>query len=54
LLGKSGAAIKQLGIEARKSIEEFFQKKVFLGLTIKVNSGWRNSERMLKYFGYQK
>jgi GTP-binding protein Era len=54
LLGKGGAAIKQLGIDARKSIEEFFQKKIFLGLTVKVNSGWRNSERMLKYFGYQK
>jgi GTP-binding protein Era len=69
LLGKGGAAIKQLGIAARKSIEDFFtarsittpaeassetKKKVFLGLTIKVNPGWRNSERMLKYFGYQK
>ena len=54
LLGKGGAAIKKLGIEARKSAEEFLKKKIFLGLTIKVNSGWRNSERMLKYFGYQK
>jgi GTP-binding protein Era len=54
LLGKGGAAIKHLGIEARKSIEEFMKKKVFIGLTIKVNSGWRNSDRMLKYFGYEK
>jgi len=54
LLGKGGAAIKKLGIEARKSVEEFLKKKTFLGLTVKVNSGWRNSERMLKYFGYQK
>lgn len=54
LLGKGGAAIKNLGIEARKSVEQFLQKKIFLGLTIKVNSGWRNSDRMLKYFGYEK
>ncbi|HYV92856.1 MAG TPA: GTPase Era [Chitinophagales bacterium] len=61
LLGKGGAAIKYLGIEARKSIEEFLskgtsgeKKKIFLGLTVKVNAGWRNSDRMLKYFGYQK
>jgi GTP-binding protein Era len=69
LLGKGGAAIKQLGIAARKSIGDFLasrsvktpaevssgeEKKVFLGLTIKVNPGWRNSDRMLKYFGYQK
>ncbi len=61
LLGKGGAAIKNLGIEARKSVEEFLspgtpaeKKKIFLGLTVKVNNGWRNSERMLKYFGYQK
>ncbi|MFI5135076.1 MAG: KH domain-containing protein [Chitinophagales bacterium] len=53
LLGKGGAAIKQLGIEARKSVEEFLKKKIFLGLTIKVNPGWRNSDRMLKYFGYE-
>lgn len=54
LLGKGGAAIKNLGIEARKSVEEFLKKKTFLGLTVKVNNGWRNSDRMLKYFGYQK
>lgn len=54
LLGKNGAAIKNLGIEARKSVEEFLRKKIFLGLTIKVNAGWRNSDRMLKYFGYEK
>jgi len=54
LLGNKGSAIKQLGIEARKSIEEFLKKKIFLGLTVKVNAGWRNSDRMLKYFGYEK
>jgi GTP-binding protein Era len=52
LLGKGGAAIKRLGTEARKSIEEFLQKKIFLGLTVKVNANWRNNERTLKYLGY--
>ena len=52
LLGKGGSAIKQLGIEARKSIEQFLNKKIFLGLTVKVNPGWRNNDRTLKYLGY--
>jgi GTP-binding protein Era len=53
VLGKGGAAIKKLGTEARKSIESFMKKKVFLGLTVKVSPGWRNKERMLKHFGYK-
>jgi GTP-binding protein Era len=53
VLGKGGAAIKKLGTEARKSIESFMNKKVFLGLTVKVSPGWRNKERMLKHFGYK-
>jgi len=54
LLGKGGSAIKALGMEARKGIEEFLQKKIFLGLTIKVNANWRNNHTQLKYFGYEK
>lgn len=54
LLGKGGSAIRQLGIEARRSIEDFLKKKIFLGLTIKVNQGWRNNLSVLKYFGYRK
>lgn len=54
LLGKGGAAIKQLGIVARESIEDFLKKKIFLGLTIKVNEGWRSNPSALKYFGYKK
>ncbi len=53
LLGKNGAAIKQLGIDARKSIEEFVGKQVHLELHIKVKENWRDDERMLKYFGYE-
>ncbi len=52
LLGKNGAAIKQLGIDARKSIEAFVGKQVHLELHIKVKENWRDDERMLKHFGY--
>lgn len=54
LLGKGGSAIKNLGIAARKDIESFLQKKIFLGLTVKVNANWRNNPLQLKYYGYEK
>ncbi|MGB3075193.1 MAG: GTPase Era [Chitinophagales bacterium] len=54
LLGKGGSAIKNLGMAARKDIEAFLQKKIFLGLTIKVNANWRNNPLQLKYYGYEK
>ena len=54
LLGKKGQAIKSLGIAARESLEEYIRRKVFLGLTVKVNPDWRNDLRSLKYFGYEK
>lgn len=54
LLGKGGAAIKQLGIEARKEIEHFLNKNIFLGLTVQVKENWRNDSKSLKYFGYKK
>ena len=53
LIGKGGSAIKKLGIEARKSIEQFLEKKVFLELLVKVKDNWRDNERMLKHFGYK-
>ncbi len=52
LIGHQGKAIKKLGIEARKDIEEFTGKKCFLTLHIKVLKDWRNSDRALKSFGY--
>ena len=52
LIGHQGKAIKKLGIEARKDIEEFIGKRCFLSLHIKVLKDWRNSERALKSFGY--
>jgi GTP-binding protein Era len=53
LIGKNGAAIKQLGIEARKSMEVFLERQVFLELHIKVRDNWRDDERLLKHFGYE-
>lgn len=53
IIGKSGSAIKRLGMEARKSIETFLEKKVFLELHVKVKDNWRNDERQLRHFGYQ-
>jgi len=52
LIGHQGKAIKKLGIEARKEIEEFTGKRCFLSLHIKVLKDWRNSDRALKSFGY--
>jgi GTP-binding protein Era len=52
LIGHQGKAIKKLGIEARKEIEEFTGKKCFLSLHIKVLKDWRNNDRALKSFGY--
>lgn len=52
LVGKGGSAIKKLGSEARKSMEEWLQSKVFLELHVKVKDNWRDDDRMLKHFGY--
>lgn len=52
LIGHQGQSLKKVGIEARKDIEEFTQKKCFLKLHIKVMKDWRNNERALNQFGY--
>lgn len=52
LIGHQGKAIKKLGTEARRDIEEFTGKRCFLSLHVKVLKDWRNSERALKSFGY--
>lgn len=52
ILGKNGQAIKQLGINARKDIEEFVGKHIYLDLTVKVAKDWRENENILKKFGY--
>jgi GTP-binding protein Era len=53
ILGKQGRAIKKVGTEARKDIEEFVGKQVYLELTVKVNKDWRDSSLQLKRFGYE-
>lgn len=52
IIGKAGAALKKVGTAARKDIEQFFQKKVFLELYVKVEKDWRNKNNKLKNFGY--
>jgi len=54
IIGKGGSAIKKLGEVARKSIEEFLQREVFLELRVKVRRKWRSDENLLKSFGYTK
>ncbi|MEM9887926.1 MAG: GTPase Era [Bacteroidota bacterium] len=53
MIGKNGKAIKQLGTDARKAMETFLERKVFLELHIKVKDNWRNDDRLLKQFGYK-
>lgn len=52
LIGKGGAMLKKVGTQARKDIETFFGKKVFLELFVKVEPNWRNRENKLRAFGY--
>ncbi len=52
IIGEKGSKIKELGIEARKDIENHLQKKIFLELFVKVRKKWRKNETMLKSFGY--
>lgn len=53
LIGKGGAAIKNVGIAARRDLERFFDKQVFLQTFVKVKENWRDSDKLLKQFGYK-
>jgi len=53
VIGKGGSALKKTGTEARLEMEDFFQKKVFLNLFVKVDPDWRESKRELRKFGYE-
>ena len=53
VIGKKGAALKKVGTAARIDMEDFFQKKVFLELFVKVDPDWRESRRELRKFGYE-
>ncbi|MCQ2237224.1 MAG: GTPase Era [Bacteroidales bacterium] len=52
IIGHQGVAIKKLGSMARRDIETFLQRKVFLELYVKVSKDWRDKDAMLKQFGY--
>ncbi|MHC1739225.1 MAG: GTPase Era [Ignavibacteriaceae bacterium] len=52
IIGKGGGLIKKVGEEARKDIEKFLDKEIYLELRVKVKENWRSSESMMKYFGY--
>lgn len=52
IIGHRGAMIKKVGMEARKDIEAFFQKNIFLEMFVKVEPDWRNRENKLRSFGY--
>ena len=53
IIGHQGSALKKTGTEARKDIEKFLDKKVFLQLYVKVNKDWRDKDRSLRNFGYE-
>ena len=53
IIGHKGEAIKKLGTLARKDIELFFEKKIYLQLYVKVEKDWRDRDNMLKQFGYK-
>jgi len=52
LIGKGGSLLKKIGTEARLELEKIVEKKVFLGLEVKVEKDWRKKEKVLKSFGY--
>ncbi|MBQ6977240.1 MAG: GTPase Era [Paludibacteraceae bacterium] len=52
IIGKAGSALKRVGSQARKDIEDFFQKQVFLQLFVKVDKDWRSNISRLKHYGY--
>lgn len=53
IIGKEGRALKKVATEARKELERFFGKKIYLRTFVKVEKDWRDSNRNLRNFGYQ-
>lgn len=53
IIGKQGKALKKVATEARRTLEQFFQKTIFLEVFVKVDKDWRNSDKELRSFGYQ-
>ncbi len=53
LIGKGGSLLKKIGTEARQELEKIVEKKVFLGLQVRVEKDWRKKQNALKNFGYE-
>jgi len=53
IIGHKGSAIKRVGTDARKELQHFFDKKVYLDLYVKVNKNWRSNDKQLRRFGYK-
>ena len=53
IIGHQGRALKKVASEARKALEQFFRKSIYLGTFVKVDKDWRSSDKELKNFGYQ-
>lgn len=53
LIGKGGSLLKKIGTEARLELEKIVEKKVFLGLEVKIDKDWRKKQSSLKNFGYE-
>ena len=52
IIGHQGVALKKVSTEARKTLEKFFDKQIYLEIFVKVDKDWRSSERELEHFGY--
>ncbi len=52
IIGHKGSALKRVGTEARKDLQKFFGKKIYLELYVKINKNWRSNKQQLKRFGY--
>ncbi|MCX2741366.1 GTPase Era [Pontibacter anaerobius] len=53
VIGNKGEALKKVGTQARLDMENFFQKKIFLDLYVRVNENWRTDQKLLRRFGYR-
>ncbi len=53
IIGKAGKSIRQVGTDARKDLEKFFGKQVYLELFVKVDKDWRQKDSRLKHYGYE-
>jgi len=53
IIGREGKALKKVSTEARKELERFFNKSIYLDVFVKVDKDWRNSDKELRNFGYQ-